>query len=76
MRPQECRRLRDYRQRMTAADSTDPGTSRAAARLRQLLDELEGAPTERRDDPGSQHQLDVCAEIEAIVLARIGPRPA
>lgn len=45
-----------------------------AARLRELLDELDALPAVPRSASCSQHRLDVCAEIASIVRARRAAR--
>lgn len=60
---------------MTTADIPELGTRDLAARLRDLLAQIEDAVTAPRSDPRAQHQLALCAEIEAILRERSEARP-
>jgi hypothetical protein len=48
----------------------------AAARLRDLLAQLDGAAQVSRDDPRAAEQLALCAEVEAILRMRAHARAA
>ncbi|WP_413320296.1 hypothetical protein AA0Z99_05715 [Agrococcus sp. 1P02AA] len=56
---------------MSAPYGREADMRAAAQRLRSLLSEVEGAATSGRSEPGCQHQIDVCDEIEAIVNDRL-----
>jgi hypothetical protein len=55
---------------MTTARTTDLDSKDLAARLRDLLTQIENAATAPRFDPLAQRQHELCAEIEAILRAR------
>jgi hypothetical protein len=60
---------------MTSAEIKELDTREAAARLRQLLTQIEDAATAPRSDPKARLQFELCAEIEAILRVRSEARP-
>lgn len=60
---------------MTSAEITQLDSRDAAARLRELLTQIENAATAPRSDPRAQRQLELCTEIEAILRVRSAARP-
>lgn len=61
---------------MTSPDLADRGPRDTAARLRDLLAELEDAAPALRSDPQADRQLALCAEVEAILRMRSAVRAA
>ncbi len=61
---------------MTSAEIKELDTREAAARLRELLTQIEDAATAPRSDPRAQLQFQLCAEIEAILRVRSEARPS
>lgn len=60
---------------MTSAEIRELDTREAAARLRELLTQIEDAATAPRSDPRAERQFELCAEIEAILRVRSEARP-
>ncbi|MGC5078398.1 hypothetical protein [Agrococcus sp. DT81.2] len=60
---------------MTTAGTTDLHPKDLAARLRELLTQIENAVAAPRSDPRAQRQHELCAEIESILRARSEARP-
>lgn|GEM_PF-3167799 len=61
-------------ERMTSAEMRELGAGDAAARLRELLNQIENAVIAPRSDPRAQQQLELCEEIEAILRVRSDAR--
>lgn len=60
---------------MTTAAISDPHSQDLAARLLELLAQIEDAEAAPRSDPRAAQQQALCAEIEALLRARAEARP-